>query len=278
MGLSGEPGGFLELEVRNCSSAQRTFQTGVEQGIVRWEEHYSQPWNTQLDELEQAVAALHARMDELEGNHDVQRLEATRVLQRALMASSSSSSSAAAAAGAEETKETSSDAASPGSVASSLASARLFFEHDVLPPAEAFHTRLLLKVDRMATQLQHVYNQAHEQSHGTQNTLTNDVEKLRQLRLMQSVTFNSSYHFLHTPRRACYQFCSADRLSSPLTRCCVLAPFPVCVIAFLSVAACHPWNPISCPKLARFDSSCTYNNSSANEATSNLRRRCGKQP
>jgi hypothetical protein len=200
-------GASLELEVRNCSSAQRTFQASVEQGIVRWEGHYSQPWNTQLDELEQAVAALHARMDELEGNHDVQRLEATRVLQRALMVTSSSSSSSSAAADADEAKESSSDDARSGSVASSLASARRFFEHDVLPPAEAFHTRLLLKVDRMASQLRQVYNQSHEQSHGTQNTLTNDVEKLRQLRLVQSVAFNSRCHILHTSYRACH--CSA---------------------------------------------------------------------
>jgi hypothetical protein len=230
-------GASLELEVRNCSSAQRTFQTSVEQGIVRWEEHYSHPWNTQLDELEQAVAALHARMDELEGNHDVQRLEATRVLQRALMAtSSSSSSSAAAAAGAEEAKESSSDAASPGSVASSLASARHFFEHDVLPPAEAFHTRLLLKVDRMASQLQHVYNQAHEQSHGTQNTLTNDVEKLRQLRLVQSVTSQLALpHSAHIASRVLLILLSWWSIFPADSLVCVCSLSLCCVVAFLSV-------------------------------------------
>lgn len=137
------------MRVRVCVHVQ-----SVESGIDRWDAAHFDPWCVQLSELEASVAACTARLDEMERAQSEGASALPRQLEHL-----------------------------DAQVSTALAEQRAVFEQQVRAPAAAFEQQLLLKVDRVAHQLQNLYTRSHQQMNERHQQLIEGVQELKQLRL-----------------------------------------------------------------------------------------------
>lgn len=126
----------------------------VESGIDRWDAAHFDPWCAQLSELESSVTACTARLAEMERAQS----EGASALPRQLSHLDTE-------------------------VSTALAEQRAFFEDRIRAPGAAFEQALLLKVDRVAHQLQNLYARSHQQMNERHQQLMEGVQGLKQLRL-----------------------------------------------------------------------------------------------